>query len=711
MNIIMTYWLVLMLSVWPVAVLSEGCMFPLRWEGIWFQSGIRQSIVVQANRFSIKGKCVDSEGDKFLLSDEKKQCYRCVVIHEKHHNVLQYKETFCNEVGTLKTICSLITGDALLYSMFRETGNPMQCPFKPPYTFTYNRGHGDCKNPVSTVEACTQDSRLLFRYQACPDVEGSESALEEVECIAGWKEGSYRFLVGRVHHSNGIPMSTEDRFKCFIYERTTSQRPLKGSSSSGDYEYRVAQSGDGTCSGLFSPLEGSRTMILKKEISETKCSFPLWLTEIQRWRTLDHGKMFTFLHHHNNGTLKLVSNSLDRVFTTQTIQAAHQFFYNQPLVVPLPGHEMKLSCQQEMEAVPGRFRVMVHYVTGCQSGYICLDFHRRANDLAELQMGQPSRRPEDACNSPNFDAHATDSITLVASKSDFRNCPFKGIYVIKKVSKSILWNDVSSSASKINLNLPVDLLTSDNHPSSMVITTTSQPSPKRHSSEYYEKSSDDWSVTYKKLQPEIPRFEKIFPRKNLSEEFERLPEYDDNDQQELVLRRVKRKGRRILSSKTVAEEKLKLNLTSIIFSCGSADSLKLIAECPRLSQIKSAYKCHGGWKNNGTVHQIISSELLSVTGWRKLYCLTYVKWPPDRVQVFVYADNCNPNNNRTVTSTFATSPENGGLVLSFNISLSPSGETPCNEVNESTAVRATLTVVAVAVGLLLLRHSSSSAAR
>jgi hypothetical protein len=37
---------------------------------VWFQSGIRQSIVVQANRFSIKGKCLDSDGDKFLLSDE-----------------------------------------------------------------------------------------------------------------------------------------------------------------------------------------------------------------------------------------------------------------------------------------------------------------------------------------------------------------------------------------------------------------------------------------------------------------------------------------------------------------------------------------------------------------------------------------------------------------------------------------------------------------
>lgn len=83
----------------------------------------------------------------------------------------------------------------------------------------------------------------------------------------------------------------------------------------------------------------------------------------------------------------------------------------------------------------------------------------------------------------------------------------------------------------------------------------------------------------------------------------------------------------------------------------------------------AAYKCHGGWKENGTVHQIISSDLPTAGGWRKLYCLTYVKWPPDRVQVFVYADNCNPNNNRTT----ASAPDEG-LVLSFNISLSPSGK-------------------------------------
>lgn len=184
------------------------------------------------------------------------------------------------------------------------------------------------------------------------------------------------------------------------------------------------------------------------------------------------------------------------------------------------------------------------------------------------------------------------------------------MYTINKVSKSISWKDVSTSESAISLNviidliivelftscetrivrfqLPVDLLTSDSHPSPMALTTTSQPTPKRHSSEYYEKSSDDWSVTYKKLQPELPSLERMWARKNnMTKEFEQSPEYDDNDDDEVVLRRVKRKGRRILSSKTVVEKKYKFNLTAIIFSCGSADALELIAECPRVSQIRS----------------------------------------------------------------------------------------------------------------------------
>lgn len=192
------------------------CTFPPKWEGTWFQSGVRQPILISRNELSSKGRCLHNEGDKFLLVDQK-SCYRCVVIHEKHSNVLQYKETYCHSRNSLSSLCSYITGDALLYSMFREEAIPVPCPFRGPMTFSYNRGHGTCSVPVSNVDTCTDDSRLLFRYQACPDISASESAVEELECLATWKEGSSRYLVGRLHH--GHASSNEDRYRCFVYEK------------------------------------------------------------------------------------------------------------------------------------------------------------------------------------------------------------------------------------------------------------------------------------------------------------------------------------------------------------------------------------------------------------------------------------------------------------------------------------------------------------
>lgn len=85
---------------------------------------------------------------------------------------------YCHGRNSLSSLCSYITGDALLYSMFREKANPVACPFHGPMTFTYNRGHGRCSVPQSNVDTCTDESRLLFRYQACPDVHASESTGE-----------------------------------------------------------------------------------------------------------------------------------------------------------------------------------------------------------------------------------------------------------------------------------------------------------------------------------------------------------------------------------------------------------------------------------------------------------------------------------------------------------------------------------------------------
>jgi len=93
----------------------------------------------------------------------------------------------------------------LLYSMFRVDATPVECPFKGPLSFTYNRGHGECRSPVSSIDSCTEGSRLLLRYQACPDVHGTEStgkeAVEqipshftasEVRCVVALVSGEQR---------------------------------------------------------------------------------------------------------------------------------------------------------------------------------------------------------------------------------------------------------------------------------------------------------------------------------------------------------------------------------------------------------------------------------------------------------------------------------------------------------------------------------------
>lgn len=404
-------------------VKQDGCTFPSRWHGRWFQSGVIQSIVIDGGHLSNKGKCLSCEGDKFLIVDDK-GCYRCVVMHEKHKNVLQYKETFCLRRDTLPHLCSLITGDALLYSMFRENAEPVDCPLKAPFSFSYNRGHGDCKYPVSTIESCTEESRLLLNYQACPDIHASESAVEELECLATWKEGSLRYLVGKLHHNHAT--SNEDRYRCFVYEKTNgiaSGSGMKEDPSTGDVEYRVAQSGDATCNGLSSATEGSRTMALKRVSVRFSCQFPSWMTFSHTWHTLDFSSNYTF--YQRNATLRI---------TNQT------------------GADIKVYCVNVKASSPSGNSValIAHWQHHCASRYVCVVLYRRDTYIAELQRGAPTSKPEDACSPHHFNAVDAPYVTLVASNPESKDCPYSGKYSIQtnRQRRSVRWHDRGRDRSK-----------------------------------------------------------------------------------------------------------------------------------------------------------------------------------------------------------------------------------------------------------------------
>ncbi|GFW81071.1 uncharacterized protein TNCV_4804391 [Trichonephila clavipes] len=139
--------------------------------------------------------------------------------------------------------------------LFAVDAKPVPCQLRGPFTFTYNRGHGECVYPLSNIDTCTDDSRLLFRFQACADVLGTESSVEELSCLAVWKEGSAHYLVGKMsnekHHN--LPFTDDNSYRCFVFDYL----PEKGS-------IQMSQSADATCDGLVSPWEGSRTMKLVK---------------------------------------------------------------------------------------------------------------------------------------------------------------------------------------------------------------------------------------------------------------------------------------------------------------------------------------------------------------------------------------------------------------------------------------------------------------
>ncbi|XP_053946060.1 uncharacterized protein LOC128855302 isoform X1 [Anastrepha ludens] len=442
-----------------------NCTFPARWEGSWFLSGYQQSIHIKGSQFSYRGKCAASDGNKYLIVDEK-GCHRCLVIYEKHKNVLQYKESecegdsmymhqtnpsalamrsvlkqsehrggahpnlnsnnghsrlsssdqyimrsyddmndcppdFCKGRETLQNLCDQIPGDALLYSLFRESAEPVKCPLKGPFIFTYNRGHGECKSPVSNIESCTEDSRLLLSFQACPDVQGTESTVEELTCLATWKDGNSRYLVGLVSHHHAI--SNEERYRCFVYEKIS---PLMGGPSivsSKDAEYKLAQSGDATCNGLDSAEVGSRIMSLRKPPVTERCDFPAWFKGPRHWHVLMGNAVYNY--HPNDGSVHIIK--------------------------PNGFMETRALCEQINKQTSTEMMAVVHYTTGCQSGFMCMMFYRRDTHVIEIQTGKQASRLEDACAPDHFDVNRMPYITLLASNPDPQICPMEGLYNLR----------------------------------------------------------------------------------------------------------------------------------------------------------------------------------------------------------------------------------------------------------------------------------------
>jgi len=387
-----------------------ACHLDETWSGKWFEYGERDAISIDTQNMTHKGTCNRRKHDKYIFKDPLENCYRCAVMHMKHPNVLQYKESLCEaERRNPFDLCYSITADAPLKSLFRLDAKPTTCPIQGSFQFSYSRGHGVCNYPKSSISQCSDASKLVFRYQACADIKGSESTVESVECLAQWKEGSTYYFLGLISHDHVSAFDYEDRFRCFAY-----QEIFQG--------YLISQSGDAQCT-LHSAKEGDKTMTLKKVNNhEKQCSLPHWMLQ----------------HHH---TFRNLNGSIIYHFNT----------LGTSLTIKQSSLDKKLKCNTIEEETGNFTKIIMQVNFECESGFVCMEASRKSDSILSLRLGKLSRNPDEACNQHLFFDASIQPVIIVSAKHGQRErCPLVGKYALIGKTLENNNNEKSSCATTID---------------------------------------------------------------------------------------------------------------------------------------------------------------------------------------------------------------------------------------------------------------------
>ncbi|XP_022249821.1 uncharacterized protein LOC106466155 isoform X1 [Limulus polyphemus] len=186
----------------------------------------------------------------------------------------------------------------------------------------------------------------------------------------------------------------DDKFRCFVYDRIQD--------NSG---FRIAQSGDATCDGLFSAIEGSRTMKLTRvRHPHGKCHFPSWISAADRWRTLD--TLWTYVFSDPSTSFHIYNSTSEELQT-------------------------RAVCNSIDHVTDDATRLVVHTTSECTTGFICMKIHLRTPQIIEIQQGLMTSRPAEACTPIYFDTRNRRFTTLTSSTPWVGECPLVGRYMIQ----------------------------------------------------------------------------------------------------------------------------------------------------------------------------------------------------------------------------------------------------------------------------------------
>ncbi|KOB64872.1 Uncharacterized protein OBRU01_23552, partial [Operophtera brumata] len=207
----------------------------------------------------------------------------------------------------------------------------------------------------------------------------------------------------------------------------------EGPATAAGVEYRVAQSGDATCNGLFSATEGSRTMSLKREscqmveffdarnatlriANNTGADIKVYCVNVKA--SSPSGNSVAL----RNATLRIANNTgaYIKVYCVNVKASSPSgnsvALRNAKLrIANNTGADTKVYCVTVKASSPSGNSValVAHWQHHCASRYVCVVLYRRDTFIAELQRGSPTARPDEACSPRHFNAVTAPYVTLV----------------------------------------------------------------------------------------------------------------------------------------------------------------------------------------------------------------------------------------------------------------------------------------------------------
>jgi len=391
------------------------CRLPFDWLGSWHHLGYDDPLNITEAGIDKKGTCFqqlennhDMKKSKFgqFIMKEEKGCLKCLIIYQKHFNVLQYRESDCDYKENLLTrgdglisLCQDIPGDAVMYSMIRVMSRPVECPLQGPYRLAYGKGGADkqCSHPPSLMDSCSDNSVIQVKYQACPDIQGSESKVERMTCVAKWKEGNKRYFVALVSSRQSKWLEHQERYQCFLYEDISNKMKM----AQGQFT--------SSCQGLWSVLEGSRTFSLEKLTKPEACTLPHFLSRSPRWKSMNQN----------------LSLHLDDDFKSFSFMKSGTIL------------EQAVCHSSEIDSSRKKAQVIAHVKTGCSSGFLCYTFKQLNENLLEATFGITSNHPEEACEHFYFSPN-TWTVSIIVAENSSSPCPFSGSYKVDGQPNKIL---------------------------------------------------------------------------------------------------------------------------------------------------------------------------------------------------------------------------------------------------------------------------------